>query len=176
MTQSEFTKQASALASSLRSYAIRYTKDQDDADDLIQDTMMKAIKYYSKFEQGSNLKGWLFTIMKNTFINNYRRQTMTNNLISQHEEISSVDLRYSSSTNDAEGSFIMKDIHKALKTLPEQYAVPFVKFFEGYKYHEIAEELNLPMGTVKTRIHVARGLLQTYLKSYAKFDYKKGLA
>ncbi|MCX2574776.1 RNA polymerase sigma factor [Pedobacter sandarakinus] len=176
MTQSEFSQQASALTPLLRQFAMRYTNDNEDANDLIQDTMMKAIKYYAQFEPGSNLKAWLFTILKNTFINNYRKKTKANALITQNDEISSVDLSYSASRNEAEGTFIMKDIRKAIDTLPESYAKPFISFFEGYKYHEIAEELNIPIGTVKTRIHVARTLLKDYLKSYAKYNYKTGVA
>jgi len=176
MTQSEFTKQTSALGPSLFQFAIKYTKDADDANDLIQDTMMKAFKYYAQFEPGSNLKAWLFTIMKNTFINNYRRKVKTNSFIHQNEEISSAELSYSANKNLAEGSFIMKDIQKALKTLPDCYAQPFVRYFEGYKYHEIAEELDMPIGTVKTRIHIARKLLKEYLQTYAKYDYKTGMA
>ncbi len=168
MTQSEFSEQASALSSTLHSFAMRYTNDEEDANDLVQDTMMKAIKYYSKFEPGSNLKAWLFTIMKNTFINNYRRKTKTNALISQSDEISSVNLSYSATTNQGEGTLIMKDIKKALKSIPEAYSIPFISYFEGYKYQEIADELNIPIGTVKTRIHVARNLLKDYLKTYAK--------
>jgi RNA polymerase sigma-70 factor (ECF subfamily) len=176
MTQREFSMQASVLAPFLKSYALNFTRDAEDANDLVQDTMVKAIRYYQQFEMGSNLKGWLFTIMKNTFINDYRRRVKTNALIVQDDEISSANLSNSATRNDAEGNFIMKDIKTAIASLPEVYAVPFVRFFEGYKYHEIAEDLNIPIGTVKTRIHVARGLLKNYLVTYAKYDYKKGQA
>ncbi|MGM9476187.1 RNA polymerase sigma factor [Pedobacter sp. GSP4] len=176
MTQTEFSQQTSILAPALYQFAMRYTKDHEDSSDLVQDTMMKAFKYYAQFEPGSNLKAWLFTIMKNTFINNYRRKTKTNALISQNEEISYQDLKFSSTQNAGEGTLIMKDIKKALKNIPECYSTPFISYFEGYKYHEIAETLNLPIGTVKTRIHIARKLLKEYLQTYSKYDYKKGMA
>jgi RNA polymerase sigma-70 factor (ECF subfamily) len=168
MTQLQFNLQLHDYAGSLRSFALNFTKDVEDANDLVQDTMLKAVTYYSKFKEGTNLKGWLFTIMRNTFINNYRRMVKTNTLIVQSDDISSANLYYSASRNEVEGKFITGDIHKALATLQPEYYVPFIKYFEGYKYHEIADELGIPIGTVKTRIHVARGMLKKYLKTYAK--------
>lgn len=175
MTHNEFSQQTSLLAPALYQFAMRHTQNPEDADDLVQDTMMKAFKYYTQFETGSNLKAWLFTIMKNTFINNYRRKTKTNALISQNDEVSYQELKYSATQNAGEGTMIMKDIRKALQNIPEYYSTPFIRHFEGYKYHEIAAQLNLPIGTVKTRIHVARKLLKEYLQSYSNYDYKKGL-
>src|SRR5215216_529485 len=95
MTKIEFNTLVLRQASSLRSYALHFTHDADDANDLVQDTMLKAITYYNKFKEGTNLKGWLYTIMKNTFINNYRRLVKTNSLITQSDEISSANLHYS---------------------------------------------------------------------------------
>lgn len=176
MTTTEFNKQTSMLAPYLMQFAIRYTNDPENANDLVQDTMVKAFKYHARFEEGSNLKGWLFTIMKNTFINDYRRQIKSQFLITKTDELSYSDLSLSASSNGAEGSMIMKDIKMALKSIPECYSKPFISHFEGFKYHEIAEELGMPIGTVKTRIHVARKILKEYLSTYAKFDYKKGMA
>jgi RNA polymerase sigma factor (sigma-70 family) len=168
MTKNEFNLQLNNHAGSLQSFALNFTKDVEDANDLVQDTMLKAVTYYSKFKEGTNLKGWLFTIMKNTFINNYRRLVKTNSLITQSEEISSSNLHYSATKNTSDSKFIIGDINKALATLQPEYYVPFIKYFEGYKYHEIAEILNIPIGTVKTRIHVARQILKKYLKTYSK--------
>lgn len=168
MTKFEFNHLVNHHSLSLRSYALNFTKDSEDANDLVQDTMLKAITYYNKFKEGTNLKGWLFTIMKNTFINNYRRLVKTNALIIQSEDISSANLCFSSSKNQAESKFVLGDIDKALATLPQDYYVPFMRYFEGYKYHEIADMLEIPIGTVKTRIHVARGILKKYLKTYTK--------
>lgn len=167
MTQHQFNHQLHDYSSSLQSFALNFTKDTEDANDLVQDTMLKAVTYYDKFKEGTNLKGWLFTIMRNTFINNYRRSAKSTSLITQSEDISSVNLHYSASHNTAESRFVMADIDKALATLQPEYYIPFMKYFEGYKYHEIAEELDIPIGTVKTRIHVARGILKKYLKTYA---------
>ena len=167
MNQLQFNQQLNDYSSSLKSFALNFTKDMDDANDLVQDTMLKAVTYYSKFKEGTNLKGWLFTIMRNTFINNYRRMVKTNTLITQSDEITYANLHYSATNNGVESKFVMKDINKALASLAPEYYVPFMKYFEGFKYHEIAEELNIPIGTVKTRIHVARGILKKYLKNYA---------
>lgn len=167
MNKPEFNAMVTKEAESLRMYALRFTRNNEDANDLVQDTMLKAITYYEKFKEGTNLKGWLYTIMKNTFINNYRRITKANTVITQTEEITSSNLFYSSTKNRGENIFIMDDIQEALGDLQEDYYVPFSMYFEGYKYHEIADYLEIPIGTVKTRIHVARKSLKKSLKSYA---------
>jgi RNA polymerase sigma-70 factor (ECF subfamily) len=166
MEKPEFNTMVTQETESLRMYALRFTRNNDDANDLVQDTMLKAITYYDKFKEGTNLKGWLYTIMKNTFINNYRRNTKANSVITQTEEITSSNLFFSSTKNKGEGIFVMDDIQDALLSLQEDYYKPFSMYFEGYKYHEIADHLEIPIGTVKTRIHVARKSLKKTLKSY----------
>jgi RNA polymerase sigma-70 factor (ECF subfamily) len=166
MKKPEFNAMVTQETESLRMYALRFTRNNEDANDLVQDTMLKAITYYEKFKEGTNLKGWLYTIMKNTFINNYRRNTKANSVITQTEEITSSNLFFSSTKNKGEGIFIMDDIQDALLGLQEDYYRPFSMYFEGYKYHEIADHLEIPIGTVKTRIHVARKCLKKTLKSY----------
>ncbi|RZL51356.1 MAG: RNA polymerase sigma factor, partial [Pedobacter sp.] len=153
MTQEEFSKTITNHASSLRSHALNFTHDSEDANDLLQETLLKATRFFSKFEDGTNIKGWLFVIMKNTFINEYRKNQKTRDRTIQEDEITSANLRYSATTNGSVGSFAMQDINKALSLLPKKYAVPFIRYFEGYKYHEIADEMQLPLGTVKTYIH-----------------------
>ncbi|MXV52967.1 sigma-70 family RNA polymerase sigma factor [Pedobacter sp. HMF7647] len=166
MTKIEFNTMVMRQSSSLKMYALHFTRDTDDANDLVQDTLLKAITYYNKFKEGTNLKGWLYTIMKNTFINNYRRFVKISSFVTKSEEISSANLVFSSTKNQGESKFIMDDIKLALGKLPEEYYVPFSMYFEGFKYHEIADYLQIPIGTVKTRIHVARKLLKKSLKPY----------
>lgn len=166
MTKIEFNTLVMRQASSLKMYAMHFTHDTDDANDLVQDTLLKAITYYNKFKDGTNLKGWLYTIMKNTFINNYRRFVKISAFVTKSDEISSPNLMFSSAKNEGESKFIMDDIGWAMKKLPEEYRIPFTRYFEGHKYHEIADHLDIPIGTVKTRIHVARKLLKKYLKPY----------
>ena len=158
--------------SSLHTFAMKFTKNMDDADDLVQDTLVKAIRYANLYQDGTNLRGWLFTIMRNTFINNYRRMSKKQTLVETSEDLSSYQLQVSATHNQGENKFMMEDIQKAMCKLQPEYSIPFLKYFEGFKYHEIAEELDIPIGTVKTRIHVARQLLKSNLKMYSQ-EFKK---
>jgi RNA polymerase sigma factor (sigma-70 family) len=166
MTKIEFNTIVLLQSSSLKNYAMRFTHDNEDANDLVQDTILKAITYYNNFKEGTNIKGWLYTIMKNTFINNYRRFIKTTSFITKTDEITSNQLSYSATNNKGENKFVMDDIKAALKSLSEEYYIPFTMYFEGFKYHEIADYLDIPIGTVKTRIHVARKLLKKKLGAY----------
>lgn len=152
--------------SCLEGFAMRFTNDVEDANDLVQDTIIKAIKYRHLYKSGTNLRGWLYTIMKNTFINDYRKNSRRQKVIQVSEDLNSYQLQGSAENNKGVNAFIKEDINKAFKNLHPIYAKPFLRYFEGYKYHEIAEELNIPLGTVKTRIHIARQLLKDQLKMY----------
>lgn len=154
--------------SCLEKFAFNFTKDVENANDLVQDTLIKAIRYHHLYKAGTNLRGWLFTIMRNTFINDYRRDGRKNAPIQTSDDLSSVQLKQSAARNYGEGKFVMEDINKAMARLQPEYSDPFLRYFEGYKYHEIAEELNIPIGTVKTRIHMARQFLKSELKMYNK--------
>lgn len=167
-----FDSMVSPYHAKLRAYALGFTNDEDNADDLLQDTLLKAFTYFGKFKPETNFRAWLFTIMKNTFINNYRRNARVQRVVSTEDEISSNQLMHSASRNYGELKFINDDISKALKTLPDNLYDPFMRYFEGYKYHEIAEEFNMPIGTVKTRIHYARMHLKKYLKVYEELKCK----
>lgn len=166
MTSNEFNLMVQPFQPALKSFAFQFTKDDESADDLVQETMLKMIMYEHKFEPGTNLKAWLFMIMRNTFINNYRRNKKKIAIIKQDEVISFADLHHSAVNNLGENKFVMKDINRALSRLSESLRKPFVRYVEGYKYHEIAEELAIPIGTVKTRIHHARTQLKNNLKVY----------
>lgn len=170
MTQVEFSTLVIRQSTSLKTYALRFTHDTEDANDLVQETLLKAVTYYNNFKEGTNIKGWLYTIMKNTFINSYRRFVKSSSVVTKTEEISSQQLYFSASVNKGENKFVMDDIQTALKSLSVEYYIPFTMYFEGYKYHEIADDLEIPIGTVKTRIHVARKLLK---KKLANYDYTK---
>lgn len=166
MTTMQFQTLVASHIDYLKPYALHFTRMEDNADDLIQETLMKAINYQNKFQEGSNLKAWLYTIMKNTFINNYRKATKANKVVIQTDEIYAESMLHSSTKNQAENKFIRKDIENALNKLSDDYYKPFTMYFEGYKYHEIADYLSIPIGTVKTRIHIARKLLKKSLKQY----------
>lgn len=152
---------------SLQLFARKFTQDIEDANDLVQETMIKALRYAAMYQEGTNMKAWLYTIMKNTFINSYRKVSKRKSIIDTTDDLSSVQLKASASNNLGESKFALDDINKAITKLQPDYAIPFLKYFEGYKYHEIAEELNIPIGTVKTRIHIARQILKGSLKMYA---------
>jgi RNA polymerase sigma factor (sigma-70 family) len=154
--------------SCLERFAMKFTEDFQDANDLVQDTIIKAIRYHNLYQEGTNLRGWLYTIMRNTYINDYRKKQQRRGVMEVTDEISSYQLMKSASSNLGENVFVMQDINKALDKLPKEYAVPFLKYFEGFKYNEIAEELNIPIGTVKTRIHCARQILKGKLKMHNK--------
>lgn len=158
--------QISNHRSCLESFAMRFTKDLEDAQDLVQDTVVKAIRYHHLYKQGTNFRAWLYTIMKNTFINDYRKGRRKSALIETSEDLTSYQLQGSAANNQGTNKLVMEDINKALEHLQPEYSGPFLKYFEGYKYHEIAEQQGIPIGTVKTRIHVARQVLKERLKMY----------
>ncbi|RBQ11306.1 sigma-70 family RNA polymerase sigma factor [Pedobacter miscanthi] len=166
MDQNEFSLIASKHETALHSHALKFTRDEDEAKDLVQDTLLKGIRFCANFDKGTNIRGWLYVIMRNTFINNYRKDQKKQALIVQEEEITSPSLMNSSTRNSSGSTFMMEDIRRALTSIPEAYSYPFQRYFEGYKYEEISEELGIPLGTVKTRIHQARLMLKKYLKNY----------
>lgn len=167
MTAKEFTEQIVKLTKSLKPFAIRLTKDIDDANDLIQDTLLKGYTNREKFTDGTNLKAWMFTIMKNTFITNYQKMVRRNTFIDISDNLHMINSVENSTSNLANNSFIQSDINRALNTLEEVYLSPFMMYFSGFKYHEIADSLNIPIGTVKNRIHIARKELKHRLPMYA---------
>lgn len=167
MTAIEFNQQLVNQRTPLKNFAYSLTLNSEEAQDLVQETFLKALKYRDKFVDATNLKAWLYTIMKNTFINTYRRSIKTRQIITQTDDISNVKQLNGSSAPDAESQINVKNIHKAINALEDEYKVPFTRYFDGFKYKEIAEELDLPIGTVKSRIFLARKKLMTDLKEFA---------
>jgi RNA polymerase sigma-70 factor (ECF subfamily) len=166
MAVAEFNTRVLDLTKSLKPLALKLTRDMDDAQDLIQETMFRAFSNEDKFEEGTNLKAWLFTIMKNIFINNYRKKVKRNTLIDTTDNMYYINSSASLTENGAEASFVMNDIQTAILGLSNEFRVPFMMHFKGYKYHEISEKLNLPLGTVKSRIFFARKALKDQLGQY----------
>jgi len=163
----EFTTEVQQMSISLRPAALNLTRDADEARDLVQETLLKALLNRDKFKAGTNLKAWLFTIMRNTFINNYNKITRRTTSIDTTE-----NLQYSTTVdsfvthNNATATFVMRDIDQALSDLNEDFRTPFMMYYIGYKYLEIADKLELPIGTVKNRIHIARKQLKKMLFVY----------
>jgi RNA polymerase sigma factor (sigma-70 family) len=166
MTALEFSYAISQSTKALKPFALRLTRDSDDAADLLQDTVVKAIVHREKFEDGTNLKAWMYTIMKNTFITNYQKLVKRKTFIDTTENLHFINSAQYTTKNLGEQGFAMEDIQKALAKLESTFRDPFLMYFNGFKYHEIAEQLMIPIGTVKNRIHLARKELKDYLKMY----------
>lgn len=167
MTALEFSQHVARTSKALKPFAMRLTKDFDEANDLLQDTMVKALMHREKFADGTNLKAWLYTIMKNTFITNYQRMIRKKTFIDSTENLHYLNAPTHVTHNLAQSTFTMADIDRALEQIDENHRTPFLMHFRGFKYHEIAEKLNIPIGTVKNRIHLARKELKNMLAMYA---------
>lgn len=154
------------LQSNLLNFAYLLTSNRDDAYDLLQDTTLKALDNEDKYVDNVNFKGWVFTIMRNIFINNYRKVVRSATVIDQTEDLYHLNLPQESGLETPEGSIAADEISEAINSFSDDYRIPFSMHVAGYKYNEIAKEMNLPLGTVKSRIFFARKRLQTLLKDY----------
>lgn len=140
----------------LKQLALKLTKHLDDAEDLIQDTYFKALKNQDKYEQGTNLKGWLYTIMRNTFINNYRKKKVQNTFVDETDNNYFIDQGINNRVEQADHNVDQDYIMKQIDSIEKNYVEAFMMHYNGYKYEEIAEILDIPLGTVKSRIFLAR--------------------
>lgn len=154
------------LQDNLYNFAYMLTGNRDDAQDLLQDTTLKVYEKAEMFVENSNFKGWVFTIMRNIFINNYRREVRSNTFIDTTDDLYHINSAQDSSIDSVEDSYSASEIMAAINSFSEEYRRPFSMHVEGYKYAEIAEELGLPLGTVKSRIFFARQRLQEMLADY----------
>jgi len=165
MTAIEFNTRILKEKQSLKNFALSLTHNNDDALDLVQDTYVKAITYREKFEDSTNLKAWLFTIMKNTFINSYRRAVKTKQIIQTNADIAMARAFKNNHQDITESRLAAKDIIQKIENLDDQYKIPFTRYYNGFKYEEIAQEMQLPLGTVKSRIFLARKQLMLAIES-----------
>ena len=176
----EFKKEALPHINLLHNYAYKMTGNQLDADDLLQETYLRAFRFFHKFERGTNCKAWLFRIMKNLFINNYRKNQKSPNKVDYDEvenffeniksdKIDSTDLQEKVFNN-----LLDDNVTHALNSLQDDYkTVVILCDLEGLSYEEIAEFLDVPIGTIRSRLHRGRKILQKKLSDYAK---QKGYA
>jgi RNA polymerase sigma-70 factor (ECF subfamily) len=162
----EFNNQVQQLSESLYSFAYNLTRNIEDAKDLIQETAYRALLNREKFKMNSNLKAWLYTIMKNIFINNYRKESKQRTILADSENNFYESSLNATTSNSAEAKLGLACIEKELASIDPNLRTPFIRYFEGYKYHEIADELNLPLGTVKSRIFFARREMQRRVRRY----------
>ncbi len=166
MSAPEFNEMLLSNANFLKPFAINLTRDTEAANDLYQETMYKALANHDKYNAGTNIKAWLFTIMRNIFINNYRRKAKQKTIIDNTPNDFLINLNQASVPNAAESDLRIKEIHSAIHELPEIFKTPFLLYFDGYKYNEIADVLHEPLGTIKSRIHFARKLLKEQISRY----------
>jgi len=160
MTTIEFTDRFGQLTPSLNTFALNLTKNREDASDLYQETAYRAILNKDKFRPGTNFKAWLFTIMKNIFINNYRKKSKMNTIMDSTDNMFYINSGSVIIGNDAESNIMMDELNKMVDSLDDNIRIPFLMHFEGFKYQEISDELSLPLGTVKSRIFFARKALK----------------
>jgi len=165
MSTIEFDTKFYSLTNSLNSFAYNLTKNSEDAKDLYQETAFRAMTNREKFKPGTNFKAWTFTIMKNIFINNYRKKVKRNTIIDTTENLYFLNSGTQAVDNDAGRNILMQELNKMIDNLDESIKKPFLMHYVGYKYQEIADDLELPLGTVKSRIFFARKALKEQIKN-----------
>jgi RNA polymerase sigma factor (sigma-70 family) len=166
MATMEFNELVLKGSKSLHYPALKFTShNKEDASDLIQDTLLKAFKNEDKFVKGSNIKAWLFIIMRNTYISKYNKNKR-NNFVNTMDEEHIFTSNGATENNKGAANIALSEMNAEIDKLDKNYKDPFMLHFSGFKYEEIAEKLKIPMGTVKNRIHVARKVLMENLQAY----------
>lgn len=170
----DFEREAVPHMDALYNFALKMTGDSDEADDLVQETYLKAFRFFDKFEKGTNCKAWLFRIMKNTYINKYRKESKEPDKV-DYEEVENFYENVKPSSTDS--AHLEKDIYdnllddelsEAINSLPEDFkTVVILCDIEGFTYEEIADFIDIPIGTIRSRLHRARKMLFTKLQKYA---------
>lgn len=166
MSSKNFQTKLLDLQDNLLNFAYLLTSNRDDAYDLLQDTTLKALDNEDKYVENVNFKGWVFTIMRNLFINNYRRGVRSATVVDTTDNLYHLNLSQDSGIESPEDSYGASEISDAIKSFSDEYRIPFSMHVAGYKYNEIAEKMNLPLGTVKSRIFFARKKLQERFSDY----------
>jgi RNA polymerase sigma factor (sigma-70 family) len=166
MSTVEFNQLLLGNSDFLSPFAITLTRDHESAKDLVQETMYRAIANREKYNAGTNIKAWLYTIMRNIFINNYRKKVKQQVVSDASSSDFLLDLSQAAISNLAESRLRLKEIQSAIHFLPSIFRDPFLLYFDGYKYYEIAGILHEPIGTIKSRIHFARKLLKKQINRY----------
>ena len=166
MSTIEFNEALMDIESNLKSFALGFTRNMEDAKDLTQDTMLKAINYKTYYTPQTNFKAWVFTIMRNIFINQYRRKVKSGTIFDNSKELYLITNSKGHEQTPV-SKIATKDIEEKIDSLSDEYKDPFILHFKGFKYKEIADQLNIPIGTVKSRIFIARKKLIDLLPDYS---------
>lgn len=163
MRTANFAQDLLSVQTELLNFAYKLTADREEANDLLQETSLKALDNEDKYTAETNFKGWIYTIMRNIFINNYRKALRDQTYVDQTDNQFYLNQNIDIEGDSTEGSYDLKGIVNAL---PKEYRIPFSMYVSGFKYREIADKLGLPLGTVKSRIYFTRQKLQEELKDF----------
>ncbi len=166
MNTYSFRKDLLAVQEELLRFAYKLTANREEANDLLQETSLKALDNEDKYQPETNFKGWMYTIMRNIFINNYRKIVREQTFVDQTDNLYHLNMPQESGFANTESAYDLKEMHRIVNSLPRDYKVPFSMHVSGFKYREIAERLGLPLGTVKSRIFFTRQKLQEELKDF----------
>ncbi len=166
MIGKSFQERLLALQGNLLNFAIMLTSNRDDAYDLLQDTTLKALDNEDKYTDNTNFKGWVFTIMRNIFINNYRRASRANTMVDTTADLYHLNLPQNSGITSPENAYSVREINDVINSFSDDYRLPFSMHLAGYRYSEIAVRMHLPVGTIKSRIYYARQRLRRMLCDY----------
>ena len=166
MKSLSFRKDLIGVQEELLRFAYKLTTDREEANDLLQETSLKALDNEDKYTPDTNFKGWMYTIMRNIFINNYLKVVRDQTFVYQTDNLYHLSLPQESVLDRTESRYDLKEMHRIVNSLPKEYKVPFSMHVSGFKYREIAEKLDLPLGTVKSRIFFTRQRLQEELKDF----------
>ncbi|MGM9760619.1 MAG: RNA polymerase sigma factor [Parabacteroides sp.] len=166
MNALQFQKKLLSMQENMMNFALLLTANRDDAQDLTQDTTLKILDNQDKFVDNVNFKGWVLTVMRNIFINNYHKLVRSQTIVDQSVDLYNLNIVNESRSNSPESACHLQEITSAIGRLNKELRVPFSLYVSGYKYNEIAERLHIPLGTVKSRIFFARQELQRVLKDF----------
>ncbi|MBE6288147.1 MAG: RNA polymerase sigma factor [Mediterranea massiliensis] len=166
MSSLSFKKELIGVQEELLRFAYKLTADREEANDLLQETSLKALDNEDKYTPDTNFKGWIYTIMRNIFINNYRKIVREQTFVDQTENLYHLNLPRDTAYESTERAYDLKEMRRVVNSLPKEYRIPFSMHVSGFKYREIAERLDLPLGTVKSRIFFTRQKLQRELKDF----------
>lgn len=166
MRTANFAQDLLSVQTELLNFAYKLTADREEANDLLQETSLKALDNEDRYTAETNFKGWIYTIMRNIFINNYRKALRDQTYVDQTDNQFYLNQNIDIEGDSTEGSYDLKEMRRIVNALPKEYRIPFSMYVSGFKYREIADKLGLPLGTVKSRIYFTRQKLQEELKDF----------
>ncbi|NCC09198.1 MAG: sigma-70 family RNA polymerase sigma factor [Bacteroidia bacterium] len=166
MKSLSFQKDLIKIQGELLRFAHKLTTDTEEANDLLQETSLKVLDNEDKYMPDTNFRGWVYTIMRNIFINNYRKVMRDQTFVDRTDNLYHLNLSQNTKFENSEQAYDLKEMRRVVNSLPREYRVPFAMHVSGFKYREIADKLDLPIGTVKSRIFFTRQRLQSDLKDF----------